>query len=87
MSAFEDIFEDYSEQMSDFVRANKLYCVFIAHAHDGTEVYSVVDQELRDIEHQSAATRIERALLQYRDCIPVHAAVELVCKLRESGEL
>ena len=88
MSAFEDAFKNYSEQMVGFLQTDKLYRILIAHAHDGTEVYGVVDQELRGLEHQRAATKLKVALLQqYRDTIPAHVAVELVRKLREDGEL
>jgi hypothetical protein len=87
VSAFEDAFKNYSEQMADFLQAEKLYRILIAHAHDGTEVYGVVDQVLRGLEHQSAATKLIALLKQYRDTIPVHVAVGLVCKLREDREL
>jgi hypothetical protein len=88
VSAFEDAFKNYSEQMAGFLQADKLYRILTTHARDDTEVYGVVDQELCGLEHQSAATKLKVALLrQYRDTVPVHVAVELVCKLREDGEL
>jgi len=88
VSTFEDIFRNYGNQMGDFLRANKLYHLLIAHAHDGTEAYRVVDQELRGLENQSAAVKIKRALLQqYRGTIPIHAAVELVMVALKKGQL
>jgi hypothetical protein len=88
VSAFEDAFKNYSEQMAGFLQADRPYRILIANAHDGTEAYGVVDQELRGLEHQSAATKLKVALLQqYRGSIPVHVAVELVMELVEKGEL
>jgi hypothetical protein len=67
--------------MAGFLQANKLYRILIAYAHDGTEIYDVVDQELGGLEHCCAATKIKLALLQrYRDTIPVHFAVMTLVK-------
>jgi hypothetical protein len=84
MSAFEDVFRNYGEQMSDFLKADKLYRLLIAHAFDGTEAFEVVDHELRGLELEDAAKAIKAALLKiYRDSVPVHVAVELDMALLE----
>ena len=88
MSAFEDVFKNYSEQMADFLLANRLYRTLIANAHDGTELHRAIDDALRGLEHESAATKIKLALLgQYRNTIRVSDAVEIVMTLLEKGEL
>jgi hypothetical protein len=87
VSAF-DVFKNYSEQMADFLRTERLQRELIAHAYDGTEVYCIVDDELRGLERRSAATKIKLALLdRYRNTIRVSDAVEIIMTLLEKGEL
>ena len=84
----EKILHGYAEQMSDFLRAERLYRELMAHAYDGTEIYRVIDDALRGLGDERAAATIKRTLLeQYRNSIPVHVAVELTCKPIEDGEL
>jgi hypothetical protein len=74
--------------MATFQRAERLSRILLAHAHDGTEIHHIVDQELRGLEQQVSAAAIKRALkAQYTDTIHVTDVIEIVCKLLEEGEL
>lgn len=58
------------------------------HAFDGAELHRAVDRELGDHENAIAAANLKHAIVsQYRDTIPIDAAVEIVIALIDKGEL
>ena len=55
---------------------------------DGSECHAVVNTELKNPEHEIAASNIRHAILsQYRDTVLVDAVIEIVGRLLEDGEL
>jgi hypothetical protein len=55
---------------------------------DGTECHGVVDAELRGLELELAASAIKHSVLsQFRGCVPLDYAIEVVLALLDNGEL
>jgi hypothetical protein len=68
-------------------REERLHRVLSRYAFDGTELHAVVDRELRDPENEIAAANLKHAIVsQYRDTIPLDAAIEIVVGLLDRGE-
>jgi hypothetical protein len=60
----------------------KLHRVLSAQAFDGTEVHSAVDHQLRGLENEVVAANIKCSIEpQYRNVIPLDAAIEIIGKL------
>jgi hypothetical protein len=58
------------------------------YAFDGTELHRAVDRELRGPENEIVAAALKHAIVaQYRDTIPLDAAIEIVIGLLDRGEL
>ena len=88
MSNVNSIFQNYNAALCRDLRAEKLRRALAPYAFDGTETHRIVDLELRGLENQIAASNIRHAnVSQYRDCVPVDAAVEVIAELLERGEL
>jgi hypothetical protein len=55
---------------------------------DGSECHAVVNTELKNPEHEIAASNIRHAILsQYRDTVPVDVVIEIVLKLADEGRI
>jgi hypothetical protein len=89
MPEFKTIFQNYSAAICrDQHRVEALRRALEPFCFDGTELFHVIDAELRGLESEIAASNIRHAIrAQYRDCIPRDAVLELVLKLAEDGEL
>jgi hypothetical protein len=85
MSELETILEDYARQMCGSLHADELYRTLLAAAFDGTEAYRTIDLALRGLDNESAVVKIKHALAQYKDTIPVRAAIEIMMTLLEKG--
>ena len=82
------ILQNFGTGISRDRRREKLLRALAPYAFDGTETHRIVDLELRGLENQIAASNIRHAnVSQYRDCVPVDAAVEVIAELLERGEL
>jgi hypothetical protein len=75
------------QELCRHARDERLLRVLARYTFDGTELHAVVDRELRDPENEIAAANLKHAIVsQYRDTVPLDAAIEIVVGLLDRGE-
>jgi hypothetical protein len=64
----------------------KLRLALLPHTLDGTECHRTINTELRGVENEIAASNIRHAnVTQYRGCVSLGAAIEVIGKMIEDG--
>jgi hypothetical protein len=83
-----NVFQEYNRQICRHARDERLLRVLAQCTFDGTELHRVVDRELRGPENEIAAANLKHAIrAQYRDTIPIDAAIEIIAGLLDKEEL
>jgi hypothetical protein len=80
--------QNFSAAICRDQRVAKLLRTLAPFVFDGSETFRTINAELRNPEDETVASAIRHAVLsQYRDTVPIDAAIEIVGRLLEDGEL